>query len=115
MKLGDVGMIVRGIVDKGFLIDVQELTQEDLKLDRFGKDSLEEEAEVLTGRVAGLLKRIKDVAGCPGCADRVLYLQYCDGELRVISPWSDEELAELENFRDVTDKEVEELVFGPEP
>jgi len=115
MKLGDVGMIVRGIVDKGFLIDVQELTQEDLKLDRFGKDSLEEEAEVLTGRVAGLLKRIKDVAGCPGCVDRVLYLQYCDGELRVILPWSDEELAELENFRDVTDKEVEELVFGPEP
>ena len=50
---------------KASLIDVQELTQEDLKLDRFGKDSLEEEAEVLTGRVAGLLKRIKDVAGCP--------------------------------------------------
>ena len=30
----------------------------------------------------------------------------------MISPWSDEELAELANFRDVSDKEVEELVFG---
>lgn len=112
MKLGNVGMLVRGIVDKGFLIDVQEITQEDLKLD---KDSLEEEAEALTGRLAGLLQRIKDVADCPGCVGRVLYLQYCDGEIRVISPWTDEELAELEDFRDVTDKEVEELVFGPEP
>lgn len=112
MRLGNVGMLVRGIVDKGSLIDVQELTQDDLKLDRA---SVEEEADSLTGRVAGLLKRVKDVAECPGCVDRILYLQYCDGEMRVISPWSDEELAELENFRDVTDKEVEELVFGPEP
>mmetsp|Transcript_58149 Transcript_58149/g.71082 ORF Transcript_58149/g.71082 Transcript_58149/m.71082 type:complete len:417 (+) Transcript_58149:1-1251(+) len=114
MQLGNIGMLVRGIVDKGFLVDVQELTQEDLKLDRFDKEPLEKEAEALLGRVAGLLKRIKDVAECPGCVDRVLYLQYCDGELRIISPWSDEELAELENFRDVTNEEVQELVFGPE-
>eukprot|EP00913_Durusdinium_trenchii_P001099 g1007.t1 len=59
-------------------------------------------------------ERIKEVADCPGCVGRVLYLQYCDAEIRVISPWTDEELKELETFRDVTDKEVEELVFGPE-
>ena len=106
---------------------------------------MEKEADALLGRVAGLLTRIKEVADCPGCVDRVLYLQhlgvspafqcfyclsllafatsleafpiclrlrYCDAELRVITPWSDEELAELADFRDVSDKEVEELVFG---
>lgn len=111
MQLGDVGMLVRGIVDRGFLVDLQELTQEDFKLDR---PSLEEDAQILMGRLAGLLQRIKEVADCPGCVGRVLYLQYCDAEIRVISPWTDEELKELETFRDVTDKEVEELVFGPE-
>ena len=30
--------------------------------------------------------------------------RYCDAEIRVISPWTDEELKELETFRDVTDK-----------
>mmetsp|Transcript_8208 Transcript_8208/g.19248 ORF Transcript_8208/g.19248 Transcript_8208/m.19248 type:complete len:342 (+) Transcript_8208:2-1027(+) len=109
MQFGNIGMLARAIVDKGFLVDLQELTQDDLKLDR---PSLSEETAALMGRLVGLLKRIKDVAECPGCSDRVLYLQYCDAELRLISPWSDEDLELLDDFPDVTDAEVEQLVFG---
>ncbi|CAJ1391866.1 unnamed protein product [Effrenium voratum] len=109
MKLGNVGMLVRGVVDKGFLIELQEVTQDDLRLDR---STLEAESDALIGKLVGLLKRIKEVSECPGCINRVLYLQYCDGELRVISPWTEDELAELASFRQVSNKEVEELLYG---
>ena len=109
MQLGNIGMLARGIVDRGSIVDLQELTQDDLKLDRPG---LAEETESLMGRLAGLLGRIKEVADCPGCCDRVLYLQYCDAELRLISPWSDEDLEMLESFPDISNQEMEQLLFG---
>ncbi|CAE8712206.1 unnamed protein product, partial [Polarella glacialis] len=70
--MGDVGMLVRGIVDKGFIVDVQEVTRDDLRLDR---PDLDAEAKVLLGRLAGLLRRVKEVSDCPGCDGRPLYLQ----------------------------------------
>lgn len=88
MKLGDVGMIARGIVDKGSLISLQELTQEDLALDR---PSLEEDAGVMLGRLVRLLRRVKHVAASPGCQDQPLYLQYVDYDLRVIAPRFEDE------------------------
>ena len=109
MQLGNIGMLARGVVDKGTIVELQELTQDDLKLDRPG---LAEETEALMGRLVGLLKRVKEVADCPGCCGRVLYLQYCDAELRLISPWSDEDLEMLESFPDVSDREVEQMLFG---
>ena len=109
MQLGNIGMLARAIVDKGFIVDLQELTQDDLKLDRPG---LAEETEALVGRLVGLLRRVKEVSNYPGCSDRVLYLQYCDAELRLISPWSDEDLEMLQNHPDISDQEVEQMLFG---
>jgi len=89
MKLADVGMVVRGIVDMGALIDIQEVTLEDLRLDR---PKVVAEADKLVGRLGGLLRRIREVADAPGCKGRPLYLQYSDAELRVIAPrWDDDE------------------------
>eukprot|EP00418_Pyrodinium_bahamense_P075555 CAMPEP_0179051126 /NCGR_PEP_ID=MMETSP0796-20121207/21086_1 /TAXON_ID=73915 /ORGANISM="Pyrodinium bahamense, Strain pbaha01" /LENGTH=555 /DNA_ID=CAMNT_0020747661 /DNA_START=39 /DNA_END=1706 /DNA_ORIENTATION=- len=102
MQLGDVAMVSRGIVDKGSLIDLQELTREDLRLDRPG---VALEADRLLGKLTGLLRRVRAVAECPGCKDRPLYLQYSDAELRVISP-----IFEDASESAVDDDEVEELL-----
>lgn len=88
MLLGDVGMVVRGILDRGVLLELQELTREDLRLDR---PDLAEDSERLLGRLMGLLRRVCEVAKSPGCQDRPLYLQYSDAELRVISPIFDDD------------------------
>jgi len=84
MQLGDVGMVVRGIMDKGAsLVELQELTREDLRLDRPGVD---QDGDCLLGRLVGLIHRIREVTEYPGCAGRPLYLQYADAELRVVAP-----------------------------
>eukprot|EP00929_Paragymnodinium_shiwhaense_P009513 TRINITY_DN113704_c0_g1_i1.p1 TRINITY_DN113704_c0_g1~~TRINITY_DN113704_c0_g1_i1.p1 ORF type:complete len:531 (+),score=148.65 TRINITY_DN113704_c0_g1_i1:74-1666(+) len=88
MQMGDVGMVARGVLDKGFLVDLQETTQEDLCLDR---PSLQEEASELMGRLRMLLKEVKKVADAPGCKDRVLFLQYNNAELALVSPALDED------------------------
>lgn len=95
MLLGDVGMVSRGVVDKGTLVDFQEVTRDDLRLDR---PSVVAEAERLLGRLVGLINRVREVADCPGCQGRRLYLQYSDEELRVISPIPDgEALGDLDD------------------
>lgn len=88
MQLGDVGMLVRGVVDRGSLTDLQELTLEDLELDR---PSAVIEAGKLLGRLVALLRKVRDIANCPGCKQRPLWLQYSDAELRIISPRFDDE------------------------
>ena len=109
MQFGNIGMLARAVVDKGSIVDLQELTQDDLKLDRPG---IAQETEALMGRLIGLLKRVKQVADYPGCCDRVLYLQYCDAELRLIAPWSDEDLEMMSSLPDLSNQEVESLLFG---
>jgi len=92
MQLGDIGMVSRGVLDKGFLIELQEVTQEDLRLDRPG---IAEEASQLCGRVATLLKKIRKVVDEPGCKDKPLYLQYANYELRLVTPrWPDDGLGD---------------------
>lgn len=87
MQLGDVGMVVRGVIDKASLVDIQEVTQEDLRLDR---PYVAKDGDLLLGRLAGLIRRVREVAQSRGCADRPLYLQYADGELRVVAPVLDD-------------------------
>lgn len=88
MQLGDVGMIVRGVVDKASLVDIQELTREDLRLDR---PNVAKEGDFLLGRLVGLIRRVREVAQFPGCVGRPLYLQYADAELRVVAPVFDDD------------------------
>lgn len=83
MQFSDTGFISRAILKKGHIWDMQEITQEDFRLDR---PKVPSEAGLLIGRVARLLRRIKEVADSPGCKGRLLYLQYFDSEIRVITP-----------------------------
>mmetsp|Transcript_13817 Transcript_13817/g.48799 ORF Transcript_13817/g.48799 Transcript_13817/m.48799 type:complete len:501 (+) Transcript_13817:67-1569(+) len=103
MKLTDTAMTVRAIVDSGFITEVQELTLEDLRLDR---PEAFKEADQLVGRIAGLLVRIRDVADCPGCIDKPLWVQYYDGYLRVVSP------REFYQGQEVAEEVDEVMYFG---
>eukprot|EP00930_Biecheleria_cincta_P050482 TRINITY_DN35655_c0_g1_i1.p1 TRINITY_DN35655_c0_g1~~TRINITY_DN35655_c0_g1_i1.p1 ORF type:complete len:506 (+),score=83.63 TRINITY_DN35655_c0_g1_i1:30-1520(+) len=110
MQLGEIGMIARGIEQSGALIELQELTRQDLQLDR---PTLEEEAQSLLGKLAGLLRRVKEVADCPGCQDRQrIYINYCDAELRIISPREDEEMEELASAPKMSDKQILQVLNG---
>lgn len=111
MQLADVGMIVRGAVNKGSLMDLQEITREDLRLDR---PAVAEDAERLFGRLAGLLRRVRAIADCPGCEDRPLYLQFHDAELRIIAPIL-EDFSELDDPEDEEVQEVLRYVAGGAP
>eukprot|EP00931_Biecheleriopsis_adriatica_P090571 TRINITY_DN64530_c0_g1_i1.p1 TRINITY_DN64530_c0_g1~~TRINITY_DN64530_c0_g1_i1.p1 ORF type:complete len:547 (-),score=88.19 TRINITY_DN64530_c0_g1_i1:106-1746(-) len=106
MQVGNTGMLARAVVDKGWMVELQELTQEDLLLDR---PSLEEETGALLGKLEEVLSRVRDVASCPGAVDRALYLQYCDAELRIIAPVLDEDLERLADKR-ISDDEVAEVL-----
>jgi len=88
MQLGDVGMVVRGVLDRGTLVDIQELTREDLRLDR---PLVASEADRLLGRLAGLIHRIREVASCAGAVGRPMYIQYGDAELQVVAPILDDD------------------------
>jgi len=105
MQVSDVGMIARGIIDKGTVLEMQEVTVEDLKLDR---PSLSDDAAQILGRLVGLLRGVKEVVACPGCQDRPLWLQYSDAELRVISPRfdDDEDFDEAELKEETESQEV---------
>jgi len=102
MQLADTGMIVRGVVDKGSLTSLQEVTREDLRLDR---PAVADDADRIFGKLTGLLRRVRAVADCPGCKDRPLYLQYHDADLRIIAPILDD----LDDL-DVDDKAVKEVL-----
>jgi len=104
MELGDVGMIVRGEVDKGSLTGLQEVTREDMRLDQ---PAVAAGAKRLLGGLAGLLRTVREVADCPGCKDRPLYIQFHDSELRIISPVFDGEFDESE---EVDEEEVQEVL-----
>jgi len=88
MKLADTAMVVEGIVDKGVLLEIRETTRQDLRLDR---PSVEDEAAGLLGKLAGVIKRVHEVMASPGCQDKPMYLQFCDAELRIISPRFDDD------------------------
>jgi len=105
MQVSDVGMIARGIIDKGTVLEMQDVTVEDLKLDR---PSLSDDAAQILGRLVGLLRGVKEVVACPGCQDRPFWLQYSDAELRVISPRldDDEDFDEAELKEETESQEV---------
>jgi len=108
MQLADVGMAVRGTVNKGTLMDLQEVTLEDLRLDR---PAVAGDAERVLGGLVEVLRRIRAVAECPGCKDRPLYLQYLDADLRIISPIFDDDFG-LDDVDDEAVKEVLDYVAG---
>jgi len=90
MLLGNVGFVARGVHTKGVVSILQELTLDDLRLDR---PELPEQASDLLGQLAMLLQQIKDVANCPGAQGRNLSVYYCDAEVVIAAPRQDEEEA----------------------
>mmetsp|Transcript_82764 Transcript_82764/g.208353 ORF Transcript_82764/g.208353 Transcript_82764/m.208353 type:complete len:517 (+) Transcript_82764:79-1629(+) len=105
MKLSDVGLVARGVSRFGQLEQIQELTPEDIELD---KPNSVEQAGLLLGSLAGLFRRIQEIAFCPGCMNRPLWLQYQDADLRVISVNEDFP----EDYTDDDEEESEALALA---
>mmetsp|Transcript_35949 Transcript_35949/g.84188 ORF Transcript_35949/g.84188 Transcript_35949/m.84188 type:complete len:470 (+) Transcript_35949:62-1471(+) len=86
MLLGNVGLISRAVLEQGILTDLQELSREDLLLDR---PELEEQAGELLGQLAAVLKLIQASANCEGGKGRDLSVYYCDKELQIAASQRD--------------------------
>jgi len=104
MLFADTGMICRGIVVASHLADIQEVTRNDLELDR---PRLWEETEDMLGRIVGFMRRVKEVAESPGSQNRPIWLQYANAEFRLISPAYPDDIEEL--FMDPTEENLAEL------
>jgi len=88
MLLGNVGFVARGVHNKGVVSVLQELTPDDLRLDR---PELEEQASELLGQLEMLLQQIKEVANCPGAQARNVSVYYCDAEIVIATPRQEED------------------------